>query len=434
MSSHLHTLVFLLGFLLPVPLQAQDDEVMAGVDLGVQQDQELWMGQQITLNLDLKTTGYSFSNTHFNLPEVDGAFLMQTDTTTIKLSEKIDAQDWQIVRYPLALYPQKSGRLDIPPINVRFKTSAGFGSTVKTFEFQTKPLELAIKSPPGVNQGDLVVTTSSFQLDHDWQPASGIARTGDAITLTVTRSAGNISAILLPPLPVFETPGLAAYPQTPQIVDKTDRGDLTGERVDSIIWLVEKPGEYTIPGIRFQWWDPVRQELRQKIIEGINLSIPPSLSDSNVAADIETPVPNSRNFTLFFTFVIAAVLSYALWLLNRRKTGDPDQLNERTSFARLKKTCLSNKACESHDAIYAWLACFPPASERAGRPATLGELANLLNDSQLATELENLQKAVISSDQNWQGKVLFDLLKRIRSKIRTHKIVQSESHLAPLNP
>jgi hypothetical protein len=61
-------------------------------------------------------------------------------------------------------------------------------------------------------------------------------------------------------------------------------------------------------------------------------------------------------------------------------------------------------------------------------------LASLLNDSQLAAELENLQKAVISPGNNWQGKDLFGLLKRIRHKIRAHKIVQSESHLAPLNP
>jgi hypothetical protein len=434
MSSHLHKLVFLLGILFSFQLQAQDDDVQAGVDFTIQQDQEVWMGQQITLNLDLKTTGFSFSNSHFNLPEVDGAFLMQTDTTTIKLSEKVDGQDWQVVRYPLALYPQKPGQMVIPPINVRFSTSAGFGSTEKTFEFQTKLLELAIKLPPGVKAGDLVVTTGSFQLDHNWQPDSGIARTGDALTLTVKRSADDISAMLLPPLPVFQAPGLAAYPQAPEIKDKTNRGDLTGERIDSIIWVIEKPGDYTIPGIRFQWWDPVRQELKQRIIEGINLSIPPSSTDSNVATNIETPVSNSRSFTRVLIIVIIAVLGYALWLRNRRETSDLDQLNEKAAFARLQKACLSNQAGESHSAIYAWLACLPASSERASRPATMGELARMLNDSQLAIELENLQKAVVSPDSNWQGKDLLELLKRIRHTVRTHKIVQSKSHLAPLNP
>ena len=52
------------------------------MSISVEQDQDIWAGQQVTLDLDLKTTGFSFSNTHFNLPEVSGAFLMQTDTTT----------------------------------------------------------------------------------------------------------------------------------------------------------------------------------------------------------------------------------------------------------------------------------------------------------------------------------------------------------------
>ena len=85
--------------LLFMPLAFADDELKANVVISIQQQGELWRGQQITLNLDLKTTGFSFSNTHFNLPEVSGAFLMQTDTTTIKLTENIDGKAWQIIRY-----------------------------------------------------------------------------------------------------------------------------------------------------------------------------------------------------------------------------------------------------------------------------------------------------------------------------------------------
>ena len=76
------------------------------------------------------------------------------------------------MRYPLALYPQTAGQLEIPPINVRFTTAAGFGSEEKAFEFQTEPLDLTVNLPPGAKPGDLVVTTTSFELDHDWQPAT----------------------------------------------------------------------------------------------------------------------------------------------------------------------------------------------------------------------------------------------------------------------
>ena len=413
---------------------AQDEDVKAAVSASIQQDQEIWAGQQVTVDLDLKTRGFSFSNTHFSLPEVSNAFLMQTDTTTIKLSEKIEGQDWQILRYPLALFPQKSGQLTVPAIDVRFSTSVGYGKPVKSFEFKTEPLEISVSLPPGVKQDELVVTTRSFQLDHDWQPASDIAKTGDAFTLTVTRRADDISAMLLPPIPVYRTNGLAAYPQAPKVEDRTDRGDLTGERVDSITWVVEKAGSYEIPGIRFQWWDPAKRELRQQVIPGITMDIVGSSTDGSSAVSDEASETESRPLLPWLLFALVGILAGTLWRKFRRDRRGKPVVDERSTFTDLQKACKSNQAGKTHSAIYAWLACCPPVSGAGLRPVTLGELAQIMNDNQLAGELEELQQAMISPSANWNGDALLISLKRIRHTIKTRKTEQSVDLLAPLNP
>jgi len=98
----------------------------------------------------------------------------------------------------------------------------------------------------------MLISTTAFKLEYEWQPELQTeitaAQTGDAFTLTLKREAGDISAMLLPPLPIYRVEGLAAYPQAPEINDKTNRGTLTGERSDSIIWVAEKPGDYSIVG------------------------------------------------------------------------------------------------------------------------------------------------------------------------------------------
>jgi hypothetical protein len=432
MSNLLYKALFLVSLLLPVSVVAEDDHVKAGVSIGFEQGQEIWMGQQITLNLDLKTTGLSFSNTLFNLPEVNGAFLMQTDTTTIKFSETIDGQDWQIIRYPLALYPQKAGQLEVPPINVRFSSSVGFGSTENDFEFQTEPLALTVRQPPGVKTGDLVITTTSLELDHDWQPKSENLHAGDAITLTVTRRANDISAMLLPPLPVFRHAGLAAYPQAPEVSDKTNRGDLTGERVDTIIWVVEKPGIYEIPGIRFQWWDPVGRELKQQIVPGLSLDIPSSPSDGSVA-DATTSLGKARHSLLpILLILLAGLLTIALWWRFGRKTGDQHLDDEKSAFTALQNACKSNQATQTHAAIHTWLGY--SSSSLKFRHTTLNEFARNVNDQSLATELENLQEAIVASNEKWQGNELLVSLQAIRHKINAQKKVQLKTYLAPLNP
>ena len=444
MNRFFRDVIFLVGLMSSFAVVAQTDavladevqanDVLADVAISIQQNDDIWAGQQVTLNLDLKTTGFSFANSHFNLPEVSGAFLMQTDTTTIKMSEKIDGETWQIVRYPLALYPQKAGQLTIPSINVRFNTSAGFGSTLREFEFQTKPLNMNVNLPPGIKDGDLVVTTTSFELDHDWQPQSTTAKTGDAITLTVTRRANDISAMLLPPLPVYRTDGLAAYPQTPEVSDKSNRGDLTGERIDSIIWVVEKPGLYEIPGIRFQWWDPNNRELKQQIIPGLSLDILPSAADSATAGAGDQPGQSYKGFLWMLTTALMIFAAAFLWLRFRPKTAGQTVASEKTTFTTLQKACESNQPGQTLTALHDWLVWSAPVLLPNSLSITLSEFAGASDDAQLTAEFTLLQEALIASDSNWQGNGLLNSLQHIRRTIKRQKIVQLKAQLAPLNP
>jgi hypothetical protein len=434
MIKHLHTAIVLAGLLMPLVVMAQEDQVEAAVDISTRQNQKIWAGQQVTINLDLKTTGYSFSTVLFNLPQVSNAFLMQTDTTTIKLSENTDGRTWQILRYPLALYPLQAGRLEIPAITVRFATSAGFGSDEEAFELQTEALRIIVSLPPGVREDELLVTTSSFEIDYDWQPAATTASTGDAFTLTVNRRADDISAMLLPPLPVFRTDGLAAYPQAPEVNDKTSRGDLTGERKDTIIWVAEKAGVYEIPGIRFQWWDPDNQELRQQIVPGLDLEILPSVTEDALEMAGENTAGDSRDELRVLSIVLAGILAVFLWwrfgLKTRKQNGD----SEKFAFASLLKACKSNHAAQTYTAIHAWLGYVTLSSSTATKPVTLDTFARAWDDEKLATELDQLQKAVTSRDSSWTGRNLVDSLRRVRRKISNNGTSKSRIHIDPLNP
>jgi len=425
--------MIVISLVMPLTLAAQENDVQADVAISVTHNGTLWVGQQITLNLDVKTTGFSFSNTHFNLPEISGAFLMQTDTSTVKLTENVGGQSWQIVRYPIALYPQQAGTLEIPPIDVRFSTSAGFGSTEKAFEFRTRPLELTISQPPGVNDAGMVITTSAFELSHQWQPESATARSGDAFTLTVTRRARDITAMLLPPLPVYRTEGLAAYPQASEVNDITNRGDLTGERIDSIIWVVEKPGSYAIPGIRFQWWDPDKSELKEQIIPGLKLDVSPSVLDEAASTTDEKPGFKVGFFLWLIVFALTALTATLLWRRKSLQKGSSHDESEKSTFATLKKACINNQAAQAQSAMYQWLAWYTTLLSLNSRSMTLSAFSDACDDQQLTAEIEALQEAIISADSHWQGRDLLNSLKRVRRRLKKQGLIQSRSYLAPLN-
>lgn len=85
-------------------------------------------------------------------------------------------------------------------------------------------------------------------------------------------------------------------------------------------------------------------------------------------------------------------------------------------------------------ALHALLVWSTPARSPNSRPTTLSEFSGAQNDTRFALELERLQEALISPDNNWQGRELLNSLRDIRRKIKMQELVQSRSHLAPLNP
>ncbi len=411
-------------YLLPNSLIAQESPLETRIATSIQAEQELWMGQQITLNIDLKTNGQSFSDTLFSLPEVSGAFLLRTDSSTIKFSETINGQSWQIIRYPIAIYPQISGQLNMPKITVRFKSTKGFGYPNEVFELSTEPMELMIKLPPGVNKGEMVVSTADFKLDYQWQPETTEAQAGAAFTLSVTRRAANIAAMLLPPLPVYEQAGLAAYPQPPEVIDKSNRGELIGERHDRIIWVAESPGKYNIPDISFQWFDPASGELKQQVIAGIELNISAA---SGGPDKLNSDTVGSSSFKSRLMVLLIA-LGFIWWWFKPHKYFldklQADKTSEASAYKKLIASCRSNQAAEAYLALQAWLGYYADAFSQA----------DLVSEAELLKELSIQQEAIVQADNNWQGGDLLKLLPGFRRRLKQRKAVQSSPDLPTLNP
>jgi hypothetical protein len=104
-----------------------------------------------------------------------------------------------------------------------------------------------------------------------WEPratAEGLTRlkVGDALTLTITRRARHVPGMVFSPLPEFTIDGLQDYPDAPHVNDQINRGELVGTRTDTVTFICEREGEYEIPGIRFQWWDPENEVLEEEVL------------------------------------------------------------------------------------------------------------------------------------------------------------------------
>jgi hypothetical protein len=226
----------------------------------------------------LWSTGLSFGDQLYVLPEVKGGYLIQSDSSTVKLNETRGNVQWQGLRYTLLFYPQRSGRLEVPSFEVQFTARADFGSEPERFQRHTPTIAIDARLPPGAESGELLVTTDSFSMEASWTPpvhADGPLelKVGDSLRLEITRQAQDVPGMVFAPLPGFSIDGLAAYPDPPQVNDRINRGSLTGNRTDSVTFICERAGSYTIPELKFQWWDPAQEVLSERVTPSLELAV-----------------------------------------------------------------------------------------------------------------------------------------------------------------
>ena len=101
--------ILFLGISGALPARALDGRVAASLA----PSGSVWIGQKVILRIDLKSDGLSFRDQRIRLPDVPGVLLLEDAVETVKLSESIDGETWQVLRYEYPFFPQRSERLEI---------------------------------------------------------------------------------------------------------------------------------------------------------------------------------------------------------------------------------------------------------------------------------------------------------------------------------
>jgi hypothetical protein len=422
------------------PLDAAE-ELRGEIRFQAEHGKAVWLGQQIELQLELWSDGFSFSDQSFVLPEVKGGYLLQPDSSTVKLSENRGGDAWQGLRYSLLFYPQRAGRLEVPPFGVRFGARAGFGTEAAAFEFRTPRLFVEARLPPGAAAGGLLVTSTGFTMESSWVPempvdGPGALKVGDALTLEVRRSARDVPGMVFAPLPEFSLDGLRSYPDAARVNDRVNRGSLTGVRTDSVTFICEREGHFEIPEMRFSWWDPDREVLAEKIIPALKLDVAANPAYASAAAASRADSGGLFNWRVM---AVVAVLAVALVVagprLKRRlisalrKRKAEREAGEPWAFRQVNSACASGSATDAYNAITVWL----DRSEEVPAGATLMELAGRSGVAELRVEALALQEQVVSgSAAEWSGGRLARLLAEFRKQ--AGQAAKRTDDLNPLNP
>lgn len=243
------------------PLMAQEPKVRSALSSKA----PFYAGQKLTLVVELLAPGYFASAATFDIQDPQGLLIMPPLGSPVVSTETLDDVAYTVQRHELSVLAPQAGDHVVPPLTVRFQYKrAPLDKDSVPASLHTPEVKFQTTQPPGTEGIAQIISARELTVVEEWKPAPGAkpAKAGDAFTRTITYTARDMPGMMFPPFPSDKIEGIAIYPKEPEVMDHSERGDLLGKRVDTLTYMLQQPGQYTLPGAKFSWWDLDASALR----------------------------------------------------------------------------------------------------------------------------------------------------------------------------
>jgi len=379
-----------------------------------------------------------------------------------------------VVERKYAIYPQHSGKIEIPPLvfDGDIPQSAGnnffsfdpFGTRSRHQRVTSQPVTITAQGTPASFHGSQWLPASNLQLVEQWSPDPPHFTAGQPVTRTVAIMADGLTAAQLPPLESGAIEGLKQYPDQPSLKDTKASSGITGLHSEKIAMIPKQPGTITLPAITVPWWNTTtntaelaRLPARTVTViaaSGTATSTAPSVSthtakpipkpetpsttatsaDNTPQATIKSTTPG---FWPWLTLLMASGwLGTAIAWWRRSRHSAPvvsarQDVKEKVSLSQLEKqikeSCHANDAARCSHELLGWARQRWPEKP----PVSLTELAQRCAPP-LAAQLKTLDRArYASKEKAWVGESLWQQFSRNKPQEKASTSTQN-SALRPL--
>ena len=291
------------------------------------QPRSVTVGQPVTLIVDVFVPSYFTSAPRFPPIEVKDAVVVFLDTGGQNLTETVGTVGYTGQRRSYLIYPQRPGDFEVPSFDVKVRYAVDGASSPPT-PAPARGWRFTASVPAAARSLQHFIATPAFELTAALdRPTEGL-KVGDSLTRTITLKATEAFAMMLPPLSFPAMEGLRTYPATPNLSDTSgERGEArVGTRVETVTYVFQKEGPYSLPAVEVDWWDTTSRVVRHATLPALELSV---AANADLSAEIPLPedpsvkatpaaVWKARLAALRPFAVPAAVVILALALVVRR--------------------------------------------------------------------------------------------------------------------
>jgi len=384
-----------------------------------------YVQQQIIFTVKL----YRAVNTHYaRLSDpTAGDSIIEKLGDDVQYDKRIENTRYVVTERRYAIFPQQSGELTIDSINftadVNDPNSRGsnrFLNTTRPISVNSKPIKADIKPQP-VNSTTPWMPATEVVLADKWSNANNQLTVGEPVTWTLLLYAQGLSESQIPEIKLPKVDGLQFYPDTPQKERQINDKGILGQRIEKLAVIPSKQGTITIPAIEVKWWDVNNNSEKTATLPSKTFTVAQGTAQENTEATSKiAPViqekavegPDNNGIWKIATMVISVV-----WLLTliafftrgnstqanrhantRKKIRAADLVEPMTKneiYKNLINAIKNQQLAEIESFLLQWVSLMAPEPVRS-----LGHLISQIKDSEISSQLQQLESCRYSSAQD----------------------------------
>jgi len=451
--------------------------VVEGTDYSNHTDDDLFIEVEATPSSPLVQAQVLYTLRVFTRVEVARGELQEpelADAVVEKLGDdasygkQINGVDYSVTERRYAIFPQKSGKISIKPVELKaeilanssYNINSFFNSQItKTKRVHSQAIVLNVQPVPSAFTNPHWLPAQNVQIKQQWSGDITQMKVGEPLTRTLTLVAKGATDGQLPELNNTISNGtLKAYSDQPVLQEQKSPDGLLSIREEKIALIPSEAGEYSLPAITIPWFNTETKRLETASLPAVKLSasgavaanppapastatiVPPDASQEtpkgptlNTTTTSSTATANAWFWPGLCAFLALAWLGTLIYFMFARKpksadiTHDSQNLALQNHHRALKQACHSNDAQRAKTVLLDW-------GEQQFGCNNLGVLAGCC-EARLRDEILLLNQTLYGQNAaTWHGKKLYQYFSEnsARAKLSERENKTIDKTLEPL--
>lgn len=366
--------------------------------------------------------------------------------------EQVDGREYSVLERKYALFPQRSGQIELPAITLRARIILGtrsnrfFAQDTQTVVVRGPAISLNVLPAPDKYSARWWLAAKALSATAVWQPEH--AEVGEPLTLVMTITADGVLPAQIPELPDPQITGVRLYPDGSRAAKKAGATGIVSQRVSRWTIIPTRPGNITVEPFELTWWNVQRAEEEVAIIAVPALSVsglavteqssPAATVANTVAEEQLTAEPALRVLPRegigiwlrdprTITVLISIIAFATLVIRRRRRRPLPLQTDEQlcspdAAMVRLVEAVTRADIKVAREAMLDW-----GSGTFRRELRSLPELANQLADAEFAQLVSELDIMCYRDKGRWYGEPLLEKVKAYKAP----HIISASKELLP---